>query len=110
MGSCRGRIIHTRGLGQFRRVFSKLYFIILQSLNDSQVITEGCEVVVTDSVKLYTRDLPNCGVNFKHCCRPAKLKHAGSLDEPPWTREVAAFTQCNKIILLLSRALGGKKR
>ena len=31
MGSCRGRIIHTRGFGQFGRVFSKLYFHVCLS-------------------------------------------------------------------------------
>lgn len=81
------------------QILSKLYFIILQSLTDSQFINKCYGMVITSSVKLCTS-----GVNFRHCHKPARLRYASSWDGPPCSNGVTAIVQSSEIVPFLSSA------
>lgn len=90
------------------KIFSKLYFIIIQSLNDSQFGIKCCVMMIVSSFKLCIRNTSGYGVNFKHCHKPARLKYVTSLSEPTWSSGVIAFIQSNEIVHFLVRPLKKK--
>lgn len=90
------------------KIFSKLYFIIVQSLSDSQFVNKCCVMMIVSSVKLCIGTIPGYGGNLQPCLKLARLKYLSFLDEPPCSSGVTAFTQSNEIVPFLGRPL--KKR